>query len=123
MIRQSGETLLPYDVQQHIDGSTDSPTTYALPSTQANVLGGIADNLAGTCDTPTVTAVELVSRTVQADLTNLPPFVLAPITYQERWKVDCAGHGTAMLATFKQDSEGPTGVFAVEPDHGTSTAN
>jgi hypothetical protein len=117
-IKRGGETLLPYDTLQHLGGHVEAPTTYALPVTQVNVLNGIVNNLGGTCKEPNITHVELVSRSLQEDVTDLPPFVLAPITYRERWVVECASHKLMMIATFSQDSEGPTGAFMVGPDDG-----
>ena len=94
-------------------GKPGAPMTYASLASQQNLLGMINDNEGGTCPAPAIDQVVLVSRAPGGAL-HLPPFILPPMQYTESWRVHCGAAVRQMLATFKEDSEGPAGIARVK---------
>ena len=108
-----GGTVAAYDVRVPFGGKPGAPMTYASLASQQNLLGMINDNEGGTCPAPAIDQVVLVSRAPGGAL-HLPPFILPPMQYTESWRVHCGAAVRQMLATFKEDSEGPAGIAMVK---------
>lgn len=87
--------------------------TLIFPNSQNVYLSTVANNFEGnTCRKPVVTKTKLV-KTTKAKVANLPPFVSAPIKFEEHWTVSCNG----MIKRFKivtdRDSETMKGRYHI----------
>ena len=112
-IETAGATVGPYDMKHAIVGQANGPTTYADEFGQQNLFQGIRSNQDGACAEPLVEEVVHVSRTPK-EVANLPPFILTPIFYEERWLVRCGDESVWWHVSFSQDSEGPKGLYSVQ---------
>lgn len=103
-----------YDTQIPGLKSSNGTKTFAQPSFQKKILDtiGAAHFKDGSCTTPDVISVSLLSKDVQKTR-GLPPYILPPILYAERWIVVCNETEANYDVKFMQDSEGPRGNYSV----------
>lgn len=114
-LQEYGGTFGQYDTTIALSGSEAGPLTYAVPGVHNDLVFGIVANSDGKCPTPKIERIELVERK-PAEYSNLPPFVLPPISYRERWLADCSGKRVWYSVTFNQDSEGFSGVWEIHAE-------
>ena len=110
------EQIGQYDRLVTLSGVAGGPETYAVASIHDGLIAGIAGARAHRCATPKVMQIELVKREPATFTNNLPPFILPPVTYHERWQADCGGEQTWYSVTFRQDSEGSSGLWKIAPE-------
>jgi hypothetical protein len=86
--------------------------TYSNPQFQKIALKTIGTHFPDSACIGEVRSVELLERK-EADVTNLPPFILRPINYKEVWIVDCGEISKEFTITFMQDSDGSLGNYSI----------